>query len=90
MPVTTTGINNVVLIRDATGYRLVPAGEAVGGGNLDRSAAGQPPEPGYGITVIPLRYVSATTLISSMPSSLDTSNARSQPSCSSAPAISSR
>src|SRR5205823_5571411 len=56
-------INNVVLIRDATGYRLVPAGEAVGGGNLDRSAAGQPPEPGYGITVVPLRYVSAATLI---------------------------
>jgi len=56
-------INNVVLIRDATGYRLVPAGEAVGGGNLDRSAAGQPPGPGYGITVVPLRYVSAATLI---------------------------
>jgi len=54
-------INNVVLIRDATGYRLVPAGEAVGSGNLDRSAAGL--EPGYGITVIPLRHVSAPTLI---------------------------
>jgi general secretion pathway protein D len=54
-------INNVVLIRDPTGYRLVPAGEAVGSGNLDRSAAGA--EPGYGITVVPLRHVSAATLI---------------------------
>jgi general secretion pathway protein D len=54
-------INNVVLIRDPTGYRLIPAGEAVGSGNLDRSAGGL--EPGYGITVIPLRYVSAATII---------------------------
>jgi general secretion pathway protein D len=54
-------INNVVLLRDPTGYRLVPAGEAVGSGNLDRSAGGL--EPGYGITVIPLRHVSAATLI---------------------------
>ena len=54
-------INNVVLIRDPTGYRLVPANEAVGSGNLDRSKAGL--EPGYGITVVPLRYVAAPTLI---------------------------
>jgi general secretion pathway protein D len=54
-------INNVVLIRDTTGYRLVPAGEAVGGGNLDRSADAS--EPGYGITVVPLRHVSSQTLI---------------------------
>ena len=57
-------INNVVLIRDTAGYRLVPAAEAVGSGNLDRSRAGaERREPGFGITVVPLQYVSAPTLI---------------------------
>jgi general secretion pathway protein D len=56
-------INNVVLIRDTAGYRLVPAAEAVGSGNLDRRGAGRSPEPGYGITVVPLQYVAAQTLI---------------------------
>lgn len=57
-------INNVVLIRDTAGYRLVPSAEAVGGGNLDRSPARRgAPEPGFGITVVPLQYVSAQTLI---------------------------
>jgi general secretion pathway protein D len=56
-------INNVVLVRDTGGYKLVPAAEAVGGGNLDRTRAGQAPEPGFGITVVPLQYVSAQTLL---------------------------
>ena len=56
-------ISNVALIRDPVGYRLVPAAEAVGSGNLDRSAPGRAPEPGYGISVVPLQYVSAQTLI---------------------------
>ena len=59
---------NVVLIRDTASYRLVPASEAVGGGNLDRGqvsprAAATPVDPGYGITVVPLHHVSAGTLI---------------------------
>jgi len=56
-------INNVVLVRDVAGYKLVPAAEAIGTGNLDRTRAGQAPEPGYGITAIPLQYVSAQTLL---------------------------
>jgi len=56
-------INNVVLIKDTAGYRLVPAAEAAGGGNLDRKPPGRPPEPGFGITVVPLQHVSAQTLI---------------------------
>jgi len=43
------------------GYRLIPIGDAVAGGNLDSAVARA--EPGYGISVAPLRYVSATTLI---------------------------
>jgi general secretion pathway protein D len=56
-------INGVALVRDTAGYRLVPAGEAVGSGNLDRGTAARMTEPGYGISVVPLQYVSAQTLI---------------------------
>ncbi|HML12933.1 MAG TPA: secretin N-terminal domain-containing protein, partial [Xanthobacteraceae bacterium] len=49
--------SNVALIRERTGYRLVPAPEAVGSAGADRN-----PEPGYGITVIPLQYVSVQTV----------------------------
>jgi len=49
--------SNVALVRERTGYRLVPAPEAVGSAGADRS-----PEAGYGVTVIPLRYVSVQTV----------------------------
>ena len=53
-------LSNVVLVREkAGGYRLVPATEAIGTGSLDRAGN---PEPGFGITAIPLQYVSAQTL----------------------------
>jgi general secretion pathway protein D len=53
-------LSNVALVRDQTGYRLMPAGEAVGTGAMDKIASAQ---PGYGISVIPLRYASAQTVI---------------------------
>ena len=53
-------LSNVALVRDTGGYRLMPAGEAIGSGTMDKIATAQ---PGYGITVIPLRYVSAQTII---------------------------
>src|SRR5204863_6740539 len=56
----------VVLIRDTAGYRLTPLGDAVGAGRVDASAAGA--EPGYGISVVPLQYVSAQTLLKLMDS----------------------
>ncbi|HEX3163753.1 MAG TPA: type II secretion system secretin GspD, partial [Pseudolabrys sp.] len=49
------------LVRDAMGYRLIPISDAVAAGNLDSTAARA--EPGYGISVVPLQYVSASTLI---------------------------
>jgi general secretion pathway protein D len=52
---------NVALIRDTSGYRLIPAVDAVGSGGVDRVAVGRP-EPGYGITVVPLQYVSVQTV----------------------------
>jgi general secretion pathway protein D len=55
-------MNNIVLVRDgSTAYRLIPLGDATGGGNTD-SVAGHT-EPGYGVSVLTLRHVSATALI---------------------------
>jgi general secretion pathway protein D len=54
-------ISNVVLVRETAGYRIVPLGEAIGSGNVDNDPARA--EPGYGISVVPLQYVSAQTLI---------------------------
>ncbi|WP_395666320.1 secretin N-terminal domain-containing protein, partial [Methylocella sp.] len=47
---------NAVLVRDAGGYRILPVDDAVGNGGVDR---GGRMEPGYGLTVMPLRHVSA-------------------------------
>jgi general secretion pathway protein D len=55
-----------VLIRDTAGYRLTPLGDAVGAGRVD--AAGASPEPGFGVSVVPLQYVSAQTLLKLMDS----------------------
>ncbi|MBR0822671.1 type II secretion system secretin GspD [Bradyrhizobium liaoningense] len=54
-------LSGVVLLHDTTGYRLTPLGDAVGGGRVDEAAAN--PEPGFGISVVPLQYVSAQTLM---------------------------
>jgi general secretion pathway protein D len=54
-------LSGIALVRDNAGYRLIPLGDAVGAGNMD--AAGGSPEPGYGISVVPLQFVSAQTLL---------------------------
>jgi general secretion pathway protein D len=59
-------ISGVVLVRDTAGYRLTPVGDAVGAGHVDSAAAN--PEPGYGVSVVPLQYVSAQTLLKLMDS----------------------
>ena len=59
-------LSGVVLVRDTAGYRLTPLGDAVGAGRVD--AAGASPEPGYGVSVVPLQYVSAQTLLKLMDS----------------------
>jgi general secretion pathway protein D len=52
--------SGVALVRDDTGYRLMPQGDAVGAGAAD---AADRMTPGYGLTVVPLQYVSAQTVI---------------------------
>lgn|SRR5579883_470649 len=56
-------MSNAVLVHDAGGYRIVPADEAVGSGHVDRAGEGRTAEPGYGISVVPLRHVSAQTIL---------------------------
>src|SRR5437763_1793803 len=52
-------LSGASLVRDKRGYIILPAAEAVGTGGVDTVARG---EPGFGVTVIPLQYVAATTL----------------------------
>jgi general secretion pathway protein D len=59
-------ISGIVLVRDTAGYRLTPLGDAVGTGRVDATASS--PEPGYGVSVVPLQYVSAQTLLKLMDS----------------------
>jgi general secretion pathway protein D len=51
-------MSGVALVRDRNGYRLLPSNEA-GPGGIDRTASA---EAGQGISVVPLRYVSAQTV----------------------------
>ncbi|MGB6400275.1 MAG: secretin N-terminal domain-containing protein, partial [Bradyrhizobium sp.] len=59
-------LSGVVLVRDSAGYRLTPLGDAVGTGRVDSAAAN--PEPGYGVSVVPLQYGSAQTILKLMDS----------------------
>ena len=59
-------LSGVVLLHDTAGYRLTPLGDAVGAGRVD--AASGSPEPGFGVSVVPLQYVSAQTLLKLMDS----------------------
>ncbi len=53
--------NNLVMVRNASGYRIAPANEG-GVGTIDEGRGSDSAEPGFGLTVIPLQYVSGTTL----------------------------
>ena len=53
---------NAVLVHDAAGYRIVPADDAIGSGGVDRADTHHTPEPGYGVSVVPLQHVSVQTI----------------------------
>lgn len=57
--------NNLSLLRDPVGYRILPAGDG-SIGSVDNAADGHSAEPGYGLTVIPVQYVSGATLVKLM------------------------
>jgi general secretion pathway protein D len=54
-------VGSFALVHDTGGYRIVPGGDAAGTGGIDVAANGAT-KPGYGISVVPLRYVSAQTV----------------------------
>ncbi len=53
-------MSGVALVRDGQDYRLIPTAEAVAAGSADWASD---PSAGYGISVIPLQFVSAQTLM---------------------------
>jgi len=54
-------MSNVVLVADAGGsYRLIPGGDAQGVG---ATTAANDPQAGYGISVVPLRFTAAPTIL---------------------------
>ena len=53
--------NNLAMLREGAGYRIAPAAESIVGA-VDRADGANGAEPGYGMTVIPLQYVSGPTL----------------------------
>ena len=59
-------LSGVVLVREGGGYKLTPLGDAVGAGRVDGEAGRA--EPGYGVSVVPLQYVGAQTILKLMDS----------------------
>jgi general secretion pathway protein D len=72
-------MSNVAMVRDRNGYRLIPAADATGSGFVDTDEATR---AGYGISVVPLRYVSAQAMLKLLdgfgikPNSVRVDNAR--------------
>jgi general secretion pathway protein D len=57
-------IVNANVVREGGIYKVVPIGEALGNGEVDQANL----TPGYGISVLPLRYVSAKTVLQALDS----------------------
>ncbi len=55
------------LVKEGGIYKVVPAGEALGNGVVERRTNASA-EPGYGITVMPLRYVTAQVVLKALDS----------------------
>jgi general secretion pathway protein D len=53
---------NANIVSEGGVHKIVPMGEALGSGPTDRSPDGKV-TPGYGISVLPLKYVSAQTVL---------------------------
>jgi general secretion pathway protein D len=51
----------VVMVKDSLGYRLMPLGDAVGGGNTETTP--DQASPGFGVSFVPLRYSSAQNML---------------------------
>lgn len=57
-------LNSAMLVREGPLYKVVPGGEGIGAGSTERGQG----EPGFGISVFPLRYVSAQNVLRTLES----------------------
>ncbi|WP_333927151.1 type II secretion system secretin GspD [Bradyrhizobium sp. CCBAU 11361] len=59
-------LSGLALVRDTGGYKVTPFGNATGAGHVDADARRS--EAGYGVSVVPLQYVAAKTILKLMDS----------------------
>ncbi|MBB4398889.1 type II secretion system secretin GspD [Bradyrhizobium sp. ERR14] len=59
-------LSGLALVRDGGGYKVTPLGNATGAGHVDVEARRS--EAGYGVSVVPLQYVAAKTILKLMDS----------------------
>lgn len=64
---TVLSMNSAAMVQSGETWRIAPAGEVFAGGQTRFRSAGS---PGFGVTLIPLRYVSATNMISLLESTV--------------------
>ncbi|VAV92141.1 Type IV pilus biogenesis protein PilQ [hydrothermal vent metagenome] len=57
---TVLSMNSAAMVQSGDTWRIAPAGEVFAGGQTRFAGAGR---PGYGVTLIPLKYISATSMI---------------------------
>jgi general secretion pathway protein D len=55
-------MNGAAMVPENSGYRIVPVGEATGGRVVQLGTDQAPLPAGYGVSIIPLRYVDAATI----------------------------
>lgn len=56
-------MNNAVLVRDPTLYKIIPASDAAGAGGTEWVRGQGQPTAGYGISVLPLQYASSQAVM---------------------------
>jgi general secretion pathway protein D len=56
-------MNSAVLIKEAGHYKIVPSGDVAEGEMGSADFAAEKSTPGYGVSVVPLRYVSAASIM---------------------------
>ncbi len=65
LPVLETALrmNNAVIVRDPSLYRIIPASDAAGAGDTQWVRGRDQPSAGYGISVLPLQYASSQSVM---------------------------
>ena len=54
---------NASMVKDGSGYRIIPTGDAAGTAGIDSS---RDPSPGFGVSVLPLRFITADNMMKLM------------------------